>query len=101
LQVELNNQYEEKLRKTILYLVDKIDWPTFYEQLVKILEMWNEIRSVEDNMKPIVPKWSGRDKDITLICISLISLSCEQIEKTFDITSNLSEFDEKRVAVQK
>lgn len=30
IQIELNNQYEEKLCKTILYLVDKIDWPTFH-----------------------------------------------------------------------
>ena len=34
LQIELNNQFEEKRRKIILYLVDKIDWPTFYDQLM-------------------------------------------------------------------
>lgn len=56
LQVERNNQYEEKLQKKILCLVDKIDWPTFYDQLVGILDMWNEIKSNEDTLKP--KKWS-------------------------------------------
>lgn len=101
LQVELNNQYEEKIKKTILYLVDKIDWPAFYDQLVGVLDMWNEIKSNEDTLKIIVQKWSGRDKYITLICISLITLSCEQIEKKIDITSNMTKFDEKRVSIQK
>ena len=39
LHVELNDWYEDKIRKTILYLVDKIEWLTFYEQLVKIMDM--------------------------------------------------------------
>ena len=99
LHVELKNQYEEKHRKTILYQVDKIDWPAFYEKLVKILEMWNEIRSNEDILKPIVKELGGRDRDTTLLCISIITLSCEQIERTFDITNGLSKFNEKRVAV--
>ena len=99
MHIELNNLYEDKIRKTILYLVDKIDWPTFHEKLVKIINMWEEIKDGEDYLKPIMNKWGGRDKYITLLCISVISLSCEQIEITFDMTSNLSEFDEKRVAV--
>ena len=42
-----------------------------------------------------------RDKDITLLCTLVVGLSYEQIEKTFDITNNLIEFDEKRVSIQK
>ena len=31
LHVELNVQYEDKLRKALTYLVEKIEWPMFYE----------------------------------------------------------------------
>jgi len=31
LHVELNIQYEDKLRKALMYLVDKIEWPLFYD----------------------------------------------------------------------
>jgi hypothetical protein len=33
LHVELDIQYEDRLRKEIMYLVDKIGWPKFYEKL--------------------------------------------------------------------
>ena len=39
LHVELDIQYEDKLRKAIMYLVDKIGWPTFYEQLEKLINI--------------------------------------------------------------
>ena len=81
--MDLNDLYEDKIRKIILHLVDKIDLPTFYDHLVGILDMWNEIRNVEDTLKPIVKKWSERDKDISLMCMSIIHLSCEKIEKNF------------------
>ena len=101
MHVELNNQYEEKLKKTILYIVHKIDWLAFYDQLVGILDMWNDLKRDEDTLNPSVQKWSERDKDITLMCFSIIHLSCEKIEKTFDINNNLKEFDETRVSIQK
>lgn len=33
LHVELDIEYEDRLKKAIMYLVDKIGWPTFYLQL--------------------------------------------------------------------
>ena len=101
MHVELNNQYEEKLRQAILYLVDKIEWPTFYDQLARIIDIWDEIKRDEDNLRPIVQKWSERNNDITIMCISVIQLPCHQIEKIFDILSNLKDFDEKWVSIQK
>lgn len=63
--------------------------------------MWNEIKNCEDALNPIMNKWGGRDKDVTLFCVLVISLSYEWIEKTSDMTNDLSHFDEKRVVVQK
>ena len=72
MHVELNNQYEEKLRQAILYLVDKIEWPTFYDQLARIIDIWDEIKRDEDNLRPIVQKWSERIM-ILLLCTYLSS----------------------------
>ena len=43
----------------------------------------------------------NRDKDVSLLYFLVISLSCEQIEKTFDLTNDLSEFDNKRISLQR
>lgn len=63
--------------------------------------MWNEIKGGEDALKPIMNKWGRRDNDVTLLCVSVISMSCEQIEKAFDMTNDLSDFDNERVVVEK
>ena len=81
LHVELGVQYENKLRDSIMYLVDTIGWLAFYEQLSKLMDIWNELKNNEATLKPIVKKWNSRDNDVTILCCSVISLSCEQIEK--------------------
>lgn len=84
-----------------MYLVDKIGWPKFYEQLARIMSIWNEPKNSEATLKTIVNKWNNRNKDVTLLCFSVITLSCDKIEKTFDLTKDLSNFDTKRIALQK
>ena len=66
LHVELNVQYEDKIKNTIKYLIDKIAWPTFYEQLSKLMDIWKELKNNEVTLKPIVNKWNNRDRDATL-----------------------------------
>lgn len=56
LHVELDIQYENRLRKSIIYLVNRISWPIFYEQLEKILHIWDELKGSDDSLKPIVNK---------------------------------------------
>ena len=70
-----------KLRNTIMYLVDRVGWPAFYEKLSKVMDIWNELKNNEDILKAIVKKWNNRDSDVTILCCSVISLSCEQVEK--------------------
>ena len=65
------------------------------------MDTWNELKSNEDTLKPIVKKWNSWDSDVTILCCSIIGLSCEQIEKNFDMTNDLSDFDDKRVALQR
>ena len=84
-----------------MYLVDRIEWPIFNDKLSKLMDTWNESKSNEDTLKPIVKKWNSRDSDVTILCCSIIGLSCEQIEKTFDMINNLFDFYNKRVALER
>lgn len=101
LHVEIDIQYKDRLRKEIMYLVDKIGWPTLYEQLEKVINIWNELKENDVSLKPIVNKWNKRDKYVTLLCFSVITLSCEHIEKTYDLTNDLSNFDDKKTTLQR
>ena len=79
LHIELGIQYEDRLRKAIMYLVNKIDWKNFYEKLGKVINIWDELKANDDALKPIVKKQSRRDKSVTLQCFSVIGLSYEYI----------------------
>lgn len=90
-------QYEDKLRNALMYLVDKIEWPLFYDQLVKVINIWEGIRESDEILKPIVNKWSKRRKEVTLLCYFAIISSHDHIEKAYDVANDLLEFDDKRV----
>ena len=94
LHVELNVQYEDKLRKALMYLVEKIEWLVFYEYLVRVVSIWEEMKSHEEILKPIINKWGKRRKEITFLCYSIIRSSHDHIEKTFDVGNDLSDFDD-------
>lgn len=53
--------------------------------------VWNELKSNE--------VWNNRDSDVTILCCSVISLSCEQVQKKFDMTNGLTNFDSKRIVL--
>ena len=91
MHVELGVQYENKIRDTIMYLVDRVGWPTFYLQLSKLIDVQNELTNNEATLRPITNKWISKDSDVTILC-SIISLSCELIDKTFDLTNSLFDF---------
>ena len=71
LHVEPNNQYEEKLRQGIMYMVDRVEWSSFYDFLVGIVAARDELKRKEVAFKPLVQKWMERNSDITLMCISI------------------------------
>ena len=63
--------------------------------------MSREINEAKEVLKPIIRKWEERDKDITLLCTSIIDSSHEQIERIFDLTNDLSNFKNKKEALQR
>ena len=46
-------------------------------------------------------KWVNRKKKVALLCYHVIATSHDQIEKTFDIVSDLTNFDNKRTQLQR
>ena len=103
LHVELNIQYEDKLRKALMYLADKIEWPLFYDQLARVVNIWGELKENEEVLKPIVNKWGKkrRRKEVKFLCFSIIRSSHDQIEKTYEIVIDLPTFDERRLYLKK
>ena len=99
LHVELNVQYEDKLRKALTYLGDKIEWPLVYDQLARLVNIWNELKENDEALKPIVNKWGKkqRRKEVTFLCYFVIRSSHDQIKNTYDIVTNLPIFYDKRV----
>ena len=95
MHVELVNQHEEKLRQGIMYLIDRIEWPTFFDQLLKISTIRDELKQNKAIFRPIVQKWTERSVDITAMCISIIHLKYHQIEGIFDLLNKLQDFDDK------
>lgn len=65
------------------------------------MNIWEELKEDDEALKPIVKKWVRRKKEITLLCLSVINNSCDQIDKTFHIVSDLADFDSKRIHLHK
>ena len=84
-----------------MYMVDRIEWPSFFNLLEKITAIRDQLKRNEDKFIPLMQKWTERNKDITDMCISVIQLTCHQIEKIFDLLNKLQGFVDKQNSFQK
>lgn len=84
-----------------MYLIDRIEWSTFYDQLARVAAIQDEIKGDEDKLIPLVQKWTERNNDVTAMCIFVIQLPCHQIENIFDLLNKLEGFDDKRDLFQR
>ena len=66
-----------------------------------MINIWEDLKANDEALKPIVKKWVRREKEITFLCLSVINNSCDQIDQTFDIVSDLADFDSKMIHLQK
>ena len=90
------------MREALTYLADKIEWTLVYDQLARVVNIWNELKENEEVLKPIVNKQGKKiRKEVTFLCYSIIRSSHDQIERTYDIVTNLPYFDDRRVYLQK
>ena len=59
-----------------MYMVDRVEWSSFFDLLAGITTARDELKRKEAIFKPLVQKWTERNSDITLMCISVIQLTC-------------------------
>ena len=50
-QVDVAIKFEEKIKDTILFLINRIERPIFYKDLVKIINILNELRNSESTIR--------------------------------------------------
>ena len=84
-----------------MYLRDKIQWSTFFDQLIRITTLMDELNRDKDKLTPLAQKWRERNNDITTMCISVVQMPYHQVEKIFDFLNKLEDFDDKRDSLQK
>ena len=60
--VELNTQYDDKLKKALMYLADKIEWPLFFDQLARVISIWEQLKTHDEILKPIIRKWEKKER---------------------------------------
>ena len=60
-QINLTIKFEDKIRDTILYLIDKIEWPTFHGELSKVVSILSELRNNQTIVRQIFDKWERRE----------------------------------------
>ena len=101
MHVELQDQYEDKLRQGIMYMIDRIEWPAFFDLLERLIIIRDELKGNEDKFIPLVQRWKKRSKDITDMCISVIQPTCCQVDKIFDLLNKLQGFDDKQDSFQR
>lgn len=84
-----------------MYLVDRIEGPSFFDLLSEIASIKDELKRDEVVFRHLVQRWTKRNEDITAMCISIIQLPCHQIEKIFHLLNKLEGFDDKKIYFQK
>ena len=55
-------KFEDKLRDTILYLINRIEWPTFYEEISKVVSILSELRKNQTDIRKILDRWVKREQ---------------------------------------
>ena len=80
-------------------MANKIEWPLDYDQLARVVNIWEELKANEEVLKPIVNKWAKkrRRKEVRFLCYSIIRSLRDQIERTYDVVTNFPNFDDRRV----
>ena len=85
-----------------MYLGDKIEWPLFYDQLARVINIWEELKESDEALKPIVNKLGKKKrKEMTFLCYFVIRSLHDQIERTYDIVTDLLDFDNKTIHLQR
>ena len=60
-QIKVAINFENKLRDIVMYLVDRVEWPTFYLELSKFADVLKKLRDDELVVRVILDRWKKRE----------------------------------------
>ena len=84
-QIGAEMSFGNKLRDTINYLLDRVDWPSFYIEVNKFANILKGLRDNEPKVRPILDRWVRREHELTVLCTEVVSLpSVSKIDEVFD-----------------
>ena len=73
-QVGVVVNFENNLRDTIMYLIDRVEWPTFYTELSKFVDLLENFKNNEALVRKILDRWIKREQEPSILCIEVIGL---------------------------
>ena len=60
-QIRAEINFENKRRDTITYLLNRVDWPTFYTEITKLADILKGLRDNEPIVRVIFDRWVKRE----------------------------------------
>ena len=66
-QIRAKINLENKLRDTITYLLNRVDWPTFYTEVNKLADILKGLRDNEPRVKAILDRWVKREQELIVL----------------------------------
>ena len=73
-QVRVAINFENKLKDTVMYLIDRVEWPTFYIEISKFANILKKLKDKESAVRAILDRWIGREQELIILCIEVVGL---------------------------
>ena len=73
-QVGVAINFENKLRDTLMYLIDRVEWPTFYIELSKFVDLLQNLRNNEVTIIVILDRWIKREQELSILSTKVVGL---------------------------
>ena len=68
-----------------MYLIDRVEWPTFYLELSKFAHVFKRLIDDELEISAILNRWEKEEDEMSILCIEVIGMhEVSGIEKVFD-----------------
>ena len=68
-----------------MYLIARVEWPTFYLELSKFVDVLKRLKHDESTINAILSRLTKREQEMSILCIEVVGLpKVSRIEKFFD-----------------
>ena len=84
-QIGVAINFEGKLRDTIVYLIDRVEWKTYYIELSKLSDILKRLKENETTIREILDRWIRQEQELSILCTKVVGLPfVSKIEDVFD-----------------